>query len=95
MLEEDRNRRLRSNQLDARYLAISFCRAVLIAVILFGCLAVAMAVGMALADAGYLGTCQDGSCQLAAAIIIMPLGGVALYVVTLVVWSVVTVRNRG
>jgi hypothetical protein len=60
----------------------------LVAMILFACLALALAVGLGLAELGYLGTCQDGTCHLVAAIYVMPLGGVALYLVSLVAWSV-------
>lgn len=74
---------------------VSFLRVLLIAGIFFTCLAVALAVGMMLADLGLLGTCQDGNCQLVAAIYVMPLGGIALYLLTLVVWSIIAIRKRG
>ena len=67
---------------------LSLLRAMLVAMILFACLALALAVGLGMAELGYLGTCQDGTCQLVAAIYVMPLGGVALYLVSLVAWSV-------
>jgi hypothetical protein len=43
---------------------------------------------------GMLGTCQDGTCQLVAAVYIMPLGGVALYVAILIAYSVAVLRRR-
>jgi hypothetical protein len=67
---------------------LSLLRVILVAAILFACLALALAVGLGLAELGYLGTCQDGTCQLVAAIYVMPLGGVALYLVSLVAWSI-------
>jgi hypothetical protein len=70
----------------------SLLRVVLIASLLAVCLAIAMAVGLVLADAGALGTCQDGTCQLVAAVYVMPIGGVALFLATLIVWS--TIRKR-
>lgn len=57
-------------------------------------LGLALAIGMALARFGYLGTCHDGTCELVAAIYVMPLLGVALYVSALIIFSILTVRNR-
>lgn len=73
---------------------ISLLRAMLIAAILIVSLAVALFVGLVLAEAGMLGTCQDGACQLVAAAYIMPFGGVALFLAALVVYSVSAVRRR-
>lgn len=74
--------------MTARYLLISLGRIVLIAAILFLCLAAAMTVGMVLAHTGLLGTCQDGTCELVAAIYVMPFGGLGLFVVVLVIWAI-------
>jgi hypothetical protein len=52
-----------------------------------------MLVGMLLADTGMLGTCQDGTCQLVAAVYVMPLGGVALYVAILIAYSIIVLRR--
>jgi len=71
----------------------SLLRVVLIASLLAVCLGVAMAIGLVLADAGALGTCQDGTCQLVAAVYVMPIGGVALYLATLMIWSVIGKRR--
>ncbi|MGB3488178.1 MAG: hypothetical protein WBA37_08760 [Xanthobacteraceae bacterium] len=71
----------------------SLLRVVLIASLLAVCLGVAMAIGLVLADAGALGTCQDGTCQLVAAVYVMPIGGVALYLATLMTWSVIGKRR--
>ncbi len=66
----------------------------MVAAILFICFAVSMTVGMVLARTGYLGTCQDGSCELAAAVYVMPFGGFALFVIALVTWAVITHHRR-
>ena len=66
---------------------LSLLRVLLVAVILIVCLSLALAVGLVLAELGFLGNCQDGGCQLVAAIYVMPLGGVALYLLSLAVWS--------
>lgn len=71
----------------------SLLRALLIAVILIVSFSVAMFVGMVLADMGVLGTCQDGTCQLVAAVYVMPLGGVALYVAILAIYSIIVWRR--
>jgi hypothetical protein len=78
---------------DARYLLISFARVVMIAAILFICFAIAMTVGMVLAHTGFLGTCQDGTCELVAAVYVMPLGGLGLFILALVMWSIIVVRR--
>lgn len=76
------------------WLLWSLLRVVLIASLLAVCLGIALAVGLALADAGALGTCQDGTCQLVAAIYVMPIGGVALFLATLIVWSAIRKRRN-
>lgn len=75
-------------------LFLSLFRAVQIAVILAASLAIALFVGLMLADLGMLGTCQDGTCQLVAAIYVMPLGGLGLYVAALIAYSVVAARRN-
>ena len=74
--------------MNSRYLLISLGRIMLIAAILFLCLAAAMTVGMVLAHTGFLGTCQDGTCELVAAVYVMPFGGLGLFVAVLVVWAI-------
>jgi hypothetical protein len=66
----------------------------MVAAILFICFAISMTVGMILAHSGFLGTCQDGSCELVAAIYIMPFGGLGLYLVSLVSWAIIAHRRR-
>jgi len=80
-------------QMEETVLLKSLLRALLIAFILIASLSVAMFVGMLLADTGMLGTCQDGACQLVAAVYVMPLGGVGLYVAILIAYSVVVLRR--
>ena len=72
----------------------SVLRVLLITAILAASLATALAIGLALADAGHLGSCRDGACELVAAVYVMPLGGVALYIAALVLLSVIAVRRR-
>lgn len=64
-----------------------------IAVILAASLGLALAIGLALAWFGALGTCQDGTCELVAAIYVMPTLGIILYILALIVFSV-AVSNR-
>jgi hypothetical protein len=65
----------------------------MVAAILFICFAISMTVGMVLAHTGFLGTCQDGSCELVAAVYIMPFSGLALFVITLVIWAIIAFRR--
>jgi hypothetical protein len=71
----------------------SLLRVVLIVLLLAICLAIALAAGLILADVGALGTCQDGTCQIVAAVYVMPIGGVALFLTVLVIWSIVSKRR--
>jgi hypothetical protein len=73
---------------------LSILRALLIIAVLVVSLGVALAIAMALADFGYLGSCQDGACELAAVFYVMPILGVALYFAALSTWSIVAVRKR-
>jgi hypothetical protein len=72
----------------------SSLRALLVAAIFAASLAIALAIGLFLADLGFLGTCQDGTCQLVAAVYVMPFGGLALYLGALTVLSLIAVRRR-
>lgn len=71
----------------------SLLRVLLITAVLAISLAIALFAGLMLAHLGALGTCQDGTCELVAAIYVMPAGGVALYLATLVVYSLYTRRH--
>lgn len=73
---------------------VSFLRALLIMAILAASLAIALAIGLLLAEQGFLGTCQDGACQLVALVYFMPLGGLALYLSALTVLSLLAARRR-
>ncbi len=72
---------------------LSLARVLLITDILAASLGTALIIGMILADMGFLGTCQDGTCQLIAAVYVMPLGGIGLYIVALVAYSIVISRR--
>lgn len=72
----------------------SLARVLLVTAILAASLAIALTAGLALARAGYLGTCQDGACELAAVVYVMPLGGVALYLAALATFSLIAVKSR-
>lgn len=71
----------------------AFLRALLITGMLVVSLAVALGTGLLLADMGALGTCQDGTCQLVAAIYVMPGLGVLLYFAMLACFSYVASRR--
>ncbi len=72
----------------------SLLRALSIALLLAICLGIALCVGLILADAGALGTCQDGTCQLVAAIYVMPIAGVILYFAALLGLSHISRKRR-
>lgn len=68
----------------------SILRVLFITAILATSFALALMVGLALTKTGLLGTCRDGTCELVAAIYVMPLGGMVFYfaaLATLSVWS--------
>lgn len=62
-----------------RYGLLSGLRVLMLAALLAASLGTALAVGLVLARMGQLGTCQDGTCELVAAVYVMPIGGVVLY----------------
>jgi hypothetical protein len=66
----------------------SILRVFFITAILAMSFAIALMMGLALAKTGLLGTCQDGTCELVAAIYVMPLGGMVFYFATLAALSV-------
>lgn len=69
-------------------------RVLILAVILVASCGLALGAGLLFARMGYLGTCQDGSCELVAAVYVMPIGGILLYFASLVVWSRLAKRQR-
>ncbi|WP_246132805.1 hypothetical protein [Devosia ginsengisoli] len=69
-------------------------RVLILAVILVASCGLALGAGLLLARLGFLGTCQDGSCELVAAVYVMPIGGILLYFASLVVWSRLAKRQR-
>lgn len=72
----------------------SIARVLLVATILASSLGLALGVGLALAGLGYLGTCQDGSCELVAVIYVMPALGFAFYISSLALLSVAALNRR-
>lgn len=72
---------------------VSLLRVLLIATILAFSFALALFVGLVLAEAGMLGTCQDGACQLVAAVYVMPFGGIAVFFAALIAFSL-SARRR-
>lgn len=65
-----------------------------IALLLAVCLGIALYLGLILSGTGALGACQDGTCQLVAAIYVMPAGGVTLYFAALFGLSRISRRRR-
>lgn len=66
---------------------LSILRVLLIAALLFVSLCVALGVGLALAEMGQLGSCEDGECELVAVIYVMPFLGIVLYAAALIAYS--------
>jgi hypothetical protein len=67
---------------------VSILRVLFITAILAASFAIALFAGLGVARAGLLGTCQDGTCELVAAVYVMPFGGMTLYFATLAALSV-------
>ena len=76
-------------------MVISIVRVLSIVLTLVLCLGLALAAGLILARLGYLGTCQDGTCELVAVIYVTPLVGTFLYLLALVLFSIVAMRKHG
>lgn len=76
------------------YPILSVLRLLMLAAILAVSLGVALLIGLGLASMGTLGTCQDGTCELVAAVYVMPIGGVLLYFATLITLSILANRRR-
>jgi hypothetical protein len=79
--------------LDLKLLVLSLLRVVGLAAIFIGSWLLAYMLGHVLAAMGLL-RCRDAAeCELFAGLIVMPLGGTALYVLTLVIWSLLARRQ--
>ena len=72
----------------------SLVRVIQITGLLAFSLAFALFLGLALAELGYLGSCESGECELVAVVYVMPLAGVAFYAAGLIFLSVLAVRRR-
>ncbi|MHA6684268.1 hypothetical protein [Mesorhizobium sp. A556] len=59
---------------------------------LAACLGLALAAGMVLARLGYLGTCQDGTCELVAVFYATPILTVVFAV--LAIFTIVALKKR-
>ncbi|MGB3386687.1 MAG: hypothetical protein WBA88_01755 [Pseudaminobacter sp.] len=77
----------------AKYLLISLLRAASIFGLFAGSLAVAYMIGSILVAIGVVPCSDPKSCAMVPAFMFMPLGGLGLYFVSLVVWSLL-VRQR-
>ncbi|TKT80290.1 hypothetical protein [Aquamicrobium sp. LC103] len=74
-------------------LLISALRALAIAAVFSLSIAMALAISLGLAHAGYLGSCQDGACELAAVIYVTPFLGTGLYFASLIGYSIYCRRS--
>lgn len=80
--------------MDLKYLGLSLLRAAIICVLFVGSWLLAYVIGQLLVGAGLI-PCRDaGECELAIGIQVMPLGGTALYVLFLVIWSLLARHHR-
>ncbi|RUM99096.1 hypothetical protein EET67_05545 [Pseudaminobacter arsenicus] len=77
----------------AKYLFISLLRAASIFGLFVGSLAVAYMIGSILVGIGMIPCSDAKSCAMVPAFMFMPLGGLALYFLSLVTWSLL-VRQR-
>ena len=73
--------------MDPKYLGLSLLRAVMMFCLFVGSWFLAYLIGQLLVGAGLM-PCRDAAeCELMVGIQVMPLGGTALYVLFLVIWS--------
>ncbi|MCV3241509.1 hypothetical protein [Mesorhizobium sp. ZC-5] len=80
--------------MDPKYLGLSLLRAVVMFALFVGSWLLAYVIGQLLAGAGLI-PCRDAAeCELMVGIQVMPLGGTALYVLFLVVWSLAARHHR-
>jgi hypothetical protein len=79
---------------DAAYLAISLLRVLGLFAIFIGSWIVAYRIGQILVQTGIVSCSDKKACEMTAGIVIMPLGGTALYLLVLVTWAIVAWRSR-
>ena len=76
--------------MDLGYLGLSLLRVVGLLSLFVASWLSAYAIGQLVAQVGWM-DCRDAAeCELMAAVIVMPLGGTALYFLCLVLWSIVS-----
>jgi hypothetical protein len=80
--------------LDPKYLGLSLLRAVVMFALFVGSWLLAYVIGQLLVGAGLLPCRDTAECELMVGIQVMPLGGTALYVLFLVIWSLFARRHR-
>ncbi|WP_274628626.1 hypothetical protein [Arvimicrobium flavum] len=79
--------------MDLKLLVLSLLRLIGIAAIFVGSWLLAYALGRLLAAIGALDCSDAAECDLYAAVVMMPLGGTALYFLALVIRSIVARHN--
>ncbi len=75
------------------YLGISLLRVVGLLAVFVASWLTAYAIGQNFAQVGWMDCRDTAECELMAAVIVMPLGGTALYFLCLVLWSIVSRRH--
>lgn len=78
---------------NAKYIAVSLARLLAICALFFASLAVAYMVGSILVELGVVPCSDAKACAMVPAFLFMPLGGPALYLISLVTWSLLA-RGR-
>ena len=80
--------------MDPKYIGLSLLRAVMMFCLFVGSWLLAYLIGQLLVGAGLM-PCRDAAeCELMVGIQVMPLGGTALYVLFLVIWSFFARQRR-
>lgn len=80
--------------MDPKYIGLSLLRAVMMFCLFVGSWLLAYLIGQFLVGAGLM-PCRDAAeCELMVGIQVMPLGGTALYVLFLVIWSISARQRR-
>ncbi|MGO4831914.1 hypothetical protein AB4144_06390 [Rhizobiaceae sp. 2RAB30] len=79
--------------MDLGYLGLSLLRVVGLLALFVASWLSAYAIGQLVAQMGWMDCSDAAECELMAAVIVMPLGGTALYFLCLVLWSIVSRRR--
>src|SRR5690349_15859306 len=80
-------------RMDLGYLGLSLLRVVGLLSLFVASWLSAYAIGQLVAQTGWMECRDEAECELMAAVIVMPLGGTALYFLCLVLWSIVSRRR--